>query len=202
MSKKIAPWKTYLQKALHKNRSLRGAARSNLFSRYFALATVTKDGFPANRMVVFRGFLEDSNKLEIITDVRSQKIEDLTHNCYGEICWYFAKTREQFRIRGKIEIITGNHDNQELLKEHQKIWQKLSLAGKEQFYWGNPRELFIDNSEIKSIDIDEENPRENFSLLLLNPDMVDHLELKGNPQNRHIYEIDNEEKWHIKKVNP
>ncbi|WP_017296375.1 Npun_F5749 family FMN-dependent PPOX-type flavoprotein [Geminocystis herdmanii] len=195
MSKNIAPWRTYLQKALHKN-------RSNLFSRYFALATVTKTGYPANRMVVFRGFLDNSNKLEIITDIRSQKIEDLSHNSYGEICWYFAKTREQFRITGKIEIITAHDDNQELLKERQKIWQKLSLAGKEQFYWENPRELSIENSEIPTVDIDEEKPIENFCLLLLNPEIVDHLELKGNPQNRHIYEMDNEEKWHMKKVNP
>jgi len=195
MSNNIAPWRTYLQKALHKN-------KSNIFSRYFALATVTKNGFPANRMVVFRGFLDNSNKLEIITDIRSQKIEDLSHNSSGEICWYFAKTREQFRISGKIELITANDDNQELLKERQKIWQKLSLAGKEQFYWENPRELFIENNEISRVDIDEEKPKENFCLLLLNPEILDHLELKGNPQNRHIYNIDNEEKWHIKKVNP
>lgn len=195
MSENIAPWRTYLQKALHKN-------RSNLFSRYFALATVTKTGYPANRMVVFRGFLDNSNKLEIITDIRSQKIEDLSHNSCGEICWYFAKTREQFRIKGKIEVITANHDNQELLKEHQKIWQKLSLAGKEQFYWQNPRELFMENNEISTVNIDEEKPPENFCLLLLNPENVDHLELKGNPQNRHIYDIDTEKKWHIQKVNP
>lgn len=195
MSNNIAPWRTYLQKALHKN-------RSNIFSRYFALATVRKDGFPANRMVVFRGFLDDSNKLEIITDIRSQKIADLSNNSYGEICWYFAKTREQFRIKGKIDIITVNHDNQELLKERQKIWRKLSLAGKEQFYWENPGELFIESKDISTVNIEEEIPRENFCLLLLNPEIVDHLELKGNPQNRHIYEIDNQEKWHIKKVNP
>lgn len=195
MSKNIAPWRTYLQKALHKN-------RTNLFSRYFALATVTKTGYPTNRMVVFRGFLDDSNKLEIITDIRSKKIEDLSHNSSGEICWYFTKTREKFRIRGKIELITANHENQELLKERQKIWQKLSLAGKEQFYGENPRELFIENAEISTIDIDEEKPRENFCLLLLNPEIVDHLELKGNPQNRHIYEMNNQKQWHIKKVNP
>jgi PPOX class probable FMN-dependent enzyme len=195
MSENIAPWRTYLQKALHKN-------RSNLFSRYFALATVTKTGYPANRMVVFRGFLDNSNKLKIITDIRSEKIEDLSHNFYGEICWYFAKTREQFRIKGKIEIITTNYDHQKLLKERQKTWQKLSLAGKEQFYWQNPKELFMENSDISTVNIDEEKPPENFCLLLLNPEILDHLELKGNPQNRHLYEIDNEEKWHVKKVNP
>lgn len=195
MPENIAPWRTYLQKALHKN-------RSNLFSRYFALATVTKTGYLNNRMVVFRGFLDGSNKLEIITDIRSQKIEDLNHNSYSEICWYFAKTREQFRINGKIEVITAYHDNQELLKERQKIWQKLSLAGKEQFYWQNPRALFIENTEILTVNIDEEKPPKNFCLLLLNPGNVDHLELKNNPQNRHLYHIDNEKKWHIQKVNP
>ncbi len=95
----LAPWRTYLEKALHKN-------RSQTFSRYFQLATVNNQGYPTNRTVVFRGFLTDSNSLKIITDIRSEKFAHLQNNPQAEICWYFAKTREQFRIRGKIDLIT------------------------------------------------------------------------------------------------
>lgn len=195
MSEKLAPWRTYLQKALHKN-------RANIFSRYFALATVTKDGFPSNRIVVFRGFLEDTNNLEIITDIRSQKYQHLIDNPWGEICWYFAKTREQFRIHGQIKLITEIESETKLLEERIKVWQKLSTAGKEQFYWDNPGELFTSNNNNYSLKIDDNNPNNNFCLLLFIPQKVDHLELKGNPQNRFIYELKEDNYWSVKQVNP
>lgn len=195
MSEILAPWRSPLQRALHRN-------RSQIFSHYFALATVTKDGFPANRMVVFRGFLDNSNKIKIITDIRSKKIEHLRDNCKGEICWYFAKTREQFRITGKLELITENYQDENLLKERQKSWEKLSEKAKEQFYWANPKELFTENSSLINYQVDEKNPIANFCLLLFNPAKVDHLELRGSPQNRYIYELIEENKWLKNQVNP
>ncbi|BAQ60464.1 pyridoxamine 5'-phosphate oxidase [Geminocystis sp. NIES-3708] len=195
MSEILAPWRTHLQRALHRN-------RSQIFSRYFSLATVNEEGYPTNRMVVFRGFLDNSNQLKIITDIRSEKFTHLTNNSSSEICWYFAKTREQFRIKGKIILITENYQDQNLLSEREKVWEKLSRSGKEQFYWANPGELLTENSE-KIIDIiDEEKPRSNFCLLLLNPEKVDHLELKGNPQNRCIYQLIENNKWSKKLINP
>ncbi|BAQ66169.1 Npun_F5749 family FMN-dependent PPOX-type flavoprotein [Geminocystis sp. NIES-3709] len=195
MSDFLAPWRSYLQKALHKN-------RSNISSRYFSFATVTKEGYPTNRMVVFRGFLANSNNIEIITDIRSEKFTHLMNNPYGEICWYFAKTREQFRISGTVKLIIKNYPDEFLLDERQKLWEKLSITGKEQFYWANPKELLIENTPIKNINIDSQKPIDNFCLLLLNPDKVDHLELRGNPQNRSIYERNIHNEWTVKQVNP
>ncbi len=48
----LAPWRSLITRALHHNRSL-------AYSRYVQLATIKENGFPANRTVVFRGFLED-----------------------------------------------------------------------------------------------------------------------------------------------
>jgi pyridoxamine 5'-phosphate oxidase len=45
----LAPWRSALARALHRNRAL-------VYARYFQLATVRADGRPANRTVVFRGF--------------------------------------------------------------------------------------------------------------------------------------------------
>ena len=47
-----------------------------------------------------------------------------------------------------------------------------------------------------------EQPLETFCLLLLDPQQVDHLELRGEPQNRWIYELDRDKNWHVKQVNP
>ncbi|KAI5054742.1 hypothetical protein GOP47_0029887 [Adiantum capillus-veneris] len=54
-------------------------------SSYFQLATVRRDGRPANRTVVFRGFVEESNILQFTTDYRSNKIEEILHNPRGEV---------------------------------------------------------------------------------------------------------------------
>ncbi len=195
MSDFLAPWRSHLQRALHRN-------RSQIFSRYFSLATVTEAGYPANRTVVFRGFLDKSNKIEVVTDIRSEKFIHLSKNPQGEICWYFAKTREQFRIRGKVELITEKYEGERLLSQRQKAWEKLSQAGKEQFYWANPGTLLAENKEIIAFNIDEKKPAVNFCLLLFNPERVDHLELRSNPQNRHIYELTSEDKWLMNAVNP
>ncbi|MFM7406931.1 MAG: pyridoxamine 5'-phosphate oxidase family protein, partial [Cuspidothrix sp.] len=86
----LAPWRSLISHALHRNRSL-------VYSRYVQLATVGENGLPANRTIVFRGFLEDTNQLKFITDIRSQKAEQISKQPAAEICWYFPNTREQFR---------------------------------------------------------------------------------------------------------
>lgn len=57
-------------------------------SRYVSLATLTVDGRPSVRTVVYRGQYE--GKLQVATDVRSGKIAGLRRHCWAEICWYFT----------------------------------------------------------------------------------------------------------------
>ncbi|NES70384.1 MAG: pyridoxamine 5'-phosphate oxidase, partial [Okeania sp. SIO2D1] len=59
-AEKLAPWRSPLSRALHRNRSLS-------YARYLQLATVTAEGQPKNRTIVFRGFLEETNHLKFIT---------------------------------------------------------------------------------------------------------------------------------------
>ncbi|GIL90851.1 hypothetical protein Vretifemale_18572 [Volvox reticuliferus] len=61
-------WRDKIQKSLSKNKHLAN-------SRYVQLATVRQDGRPANRTVVFRGFLaDDDDCLTFVTDSRSRKV--------------------------------------------------------------------------------------------------------------------------------
>jgi PPOX class probable FMN-dependent enzyme len=101
----LAPWRSLLSRALHKNRSLP-------YARYFQLATVRADSRPANRTVVFRGFLEDTDQLKIITDSRSQKADQIDHLSWGEACWYFPNTREQFRFAGQLTLVGADYPDQ------------------------------------------------------------------------------------------
>ena len=192
----LAPWRSLISRALHRN-------RSQPHSRYLQLATVNPQGLPTNRTVVFRGFLDNSNQLQIITDLRSEKVTHIQHQPWGEICWYFTKTREQFRIAGNLTLVKSNFAEFSLLQQRKQVWQKLSDSARAQFAWACPKESRIREQEkfISALPSDTE-PLENFCLLLLNPQTVDHLELKGEPQNRTLYIQEPEQVWSIQEVNP
>ena len=192
----LAPWRSPLSSAIHRN-------RSKPFSRYFQLATVTSEGYPANRTVVFRGFLDDEdNALKIITDLRSAKIQDIEHQTIGEICWYFTKTREQFRITGNLRLITFEDTHADLQRVRQATWHDISDSGRSQFAWPNPAQPVADRSAFDISPLDPNTSLDNFCLLLLIPNRIDHLQLRGDPQQRCIYTLENQKTWATQSVNP
>ncbi len=191
----ISPWRSPLARALHRH-------RSQPFSRYFQLATVQVDGRPANRTVVFRGFLDNTNQLKIITDTRSQKLEQIHHQPWAEACWYFTETREQFRLAGKLTSIDANYPDSELQKARQFTWQNLSDNARLQFAWPHPNEKRANCEAFAPPSPDPSQALPNFCLLLLDPVKVDHLELRGDPQNRWLYVRDESHNWLTQAVNP
>jgi pyridoxamine 5'-phosphate oxidase len=192
----LAPWRSPLSRALHLN-------RSQPYSRYLQLATIKPDGKPANRTVVFRGFLEETNQLQIITDIRSEKIAQIEENSWGEACWYFTKTREQFRLLGQISIITSNSIEEELQRARNFVWSQLSDNARSQFTWSYPgKPRIAEDGNFSSPPPCPNEPLTNFCLLLLNPEKIDHLELRGNPQNRWQYTLNPDLEWNTQEVNP
>ena len=80
-------WQERLEKSISKN-------KRDAHNRYFQLATISEDGTPRVRMVVFRGFAgSGGSSLLIITDTRSQKVSELESCPLVEIGWYFTHTR-------------------------------------------------------------------------------------------------------------
>ena len=194
----LAPWRSPLSSAIHRN-------RSKPFSRYFQLATVTPQGHPANRTVVFRGFLDlegYSNAFKMITDSRSAKIEEIEHQPLAEICWYFTKTREQFRICGKLQSIDATQKKSELLQARLTTWHDISDSARSQFAWPDPAQPMADKSAFEVDPPDPNFPLDNFCLLLLFPYKIDHLQLRGEPQQRCIYEQKADSSWSTQSVNP
>jgi PPOX class probable FMN-dependent enzyme len=191
----LAPWRSPLARALHRN-------RSDVTSRYPQLATVRPNGRPANRTVVFRDFLADSNCLLFITDGRSDKIAQLASNRQAELCWYFTKTREQFRIGGTIDIVSAEDANAEPGAIRHDLWERLSEKSKQQFVWPPPGHPRVAEGYDFVEDLDEWAPPDTFAVLIFDPDAVDHLELKGTPQNRYQYwQLDNSD-WDSQAINP
>lgn len=187
----LPPWRTPLSRAIHRNRSLPA-------SRYVQLATIENQR-PKNRTVVFRGFVEPASQLQFVTDRRSPKIQQITDNPWAEVCWYFSKTREQFRIAGQLQIVDTSCQNYQILR-HQ-AWYQLSSSSQEQFSWPQPADLRTNDAPTDSVTPPEpEQPSTNFCLLLLAPTTIDHLELRGAPQNRWQYIWDGQ--WSLRPINP
>ncbi|MEL6928569.1 MAG: Npun_F5749 family FMN-dependent PPOX-type flavoprotein [Cyanobacteria bacterium J06600_6] len=192
----LAPWRSLLASAIHRN-------RSKPHSRYFQLATVSAEGIPRNRTVVFRGFADDEqNRLKMITDARSAKINEIQHQAIAEVCWYFTKTREQFRITGELYLVTTKETDPLLQQARQTTWHNLSDPARSQFAWPTPAETAADPSAFNVESPDKHTPLENFCLLLLTPEKIDHLQLKGEPQQRHLYNRQSNLTWISQAVNP
>ena len=185
----LAPWRSPLARALHRNRSVP-------FCRYLQLATLKLDGTPANRTVVFRGFLNETNRLMFISDLRSEKTNQIQQNPNAEACWYFTKTREQFRLAGQLSLISGDFNRDRWLQAaRERVWQNISDSARLQFAWPDPKAVRAeDGAAFNPPAPDSQTPPASFSLILLNPHSVDHLELRGEPQSRHLYKKDDYKK--------
>jgi pyridoxamine 5'-phosphate oxidase len=193
----LPPWRSSIARALHRNRSLPNA-------RYVQLATVDRNHHPKNRTVVFRGWLEPESQLKFVVDIRSQKALNLLSgsSSWAEVCWYFPKTREQFRIGGQLVLVTAECAIDRYCKARQEAWQQMSDSGRIQFDWATPgADRSLDPDAFNPSQPDSQQPLENFCLLLLAPVTVDHLELRGEPQSRYSYELLARE-WVVRQVNP
>ncbi len=209
----LAPWRSPLAHALHRNRSL-------AFSRYLQLATVRADGTPANRTVVFRGFFAKTNQLMFIADARSEKTDQIAHHAAAEACWYFTKTREQFRLLGDVRLVTANSEQTHLSDARTQLWQTISDTARLQFAWPQPKAPRSPDAAFSPPALDAQTPPSSFSLLLLAVSQVDHLALRGDPQSRCLYEKltssdtgdarnhseqeseQRSEQWQVTEVNP
>ncbi len=190
----LAPWRSPLARALHRNRAL-------AYARYLQLATVRADQRPANRTIVFRGFLNTTNQLQFVTDARSEKADQINDVAWGEACWYFPKTREQFRLAGRLTLVATTNTDALLQQARQLVWQQLSDAARTQFAWAHPGKPRTNDGEFNVPVPDATVPLPSFCLLLLDPDRVDHLELRGDPQNRWLYQQVDQD-WSMQAINP
>uniref|UniRef100_A0A2P2PII5 pyridoxal 5'-phosphate synthase n=1 Tax=Rhizophora mucronata TaxID=61149 RepID=A0A2P2PII5_RHIMU len=161
-----APWKHLISSALESNARLKHAS-------YFQLATIGSNGRPSNRTVVFREFEEPSDKIQINTDSRTRKVEELNHCPFAEICWYFPESWEQFRISGKVDVINGSNSDPGKLKLREKSWFASSTKSRLQYLGPKPGlpSLSEQSSHESSLD-SSSGPVAAFCLLVLDPDQV------------------------------
>ncbi len=198
-------WRALVQGSLHRHRSDPGC-------RYLQLATVDPGGCPRNRTVVFRGFLDNSDKIQFAVDSRSEKLAQLKANPQAQVCWYFGKTREQYRISGSLLAIVDPAQSEgfdpaiqaQYQQDRQKLWFQMSERGRLLWYWPEPKGPQADPADFITQCPPDLDPPATFVMVLLDPVEVDHLQLKGDsvyPQLRQIFSRTGSG-WQHRKVNP
>ncbi len=188
-------WRASLALALYRNRHVAQ-------SRYLQLATVRPDGRPANRTVVFRGFLGKSDQITAVTDLRSAKAREIQASPWAEACWYFPMTREQFRLSGRATLVGATGGDEDEQRARRDIWRELAEATRHAFTWPTPAAPRDPSVPFIETPTDPASPLDTFGLLILDPVEVDHLELDGNPQNRWNYRRDDAGRWLAQEIHP
>jgi hypothetical protein len=213
-------WRSLIEASSNRSRKIRG-------SNYVQIATVEpKTNQPRCRTVVFRGFLKlpeghsCSNScddlsciMKMITDDRSQKVPQVMGhaNQAAELVWWFPKTSEQYRVRGKLLFVGDGKfpldSDRDLMIARKEQWGNLSDAAREAFFDQKvPGEAY--SGELSAVPIpqggrDEEGkvlpPPHNFLLMLLIPNNVDYLRLTN--QYRQVDEQTGDGMWSSQRVN-
>jgi len=189
----VIPWRKRINSSIENSRHIRGA-------NFIQLATVDMtlpQPKPKNRTVVFRGFLDESDSLKVITDMRSEKASSKQisdDNPYFEVVYWFPHTSEQYRIEGFASLHSGTSgdgggdgDNvSDMTQVRLAMWNTLRRSAKEQFFWSQPGAKY----ECDDMKVKETNPSadtntdydipDNFALLLLHPTQVKYLRLSDN----------------------
>tara|TARA_Y100001968_G_scaffold327479_1_gene372620 strand:- start:1475 stop:2017 length:543 start_codon:yes stop_codon:yes gene_type:complete len=160
-------------------------------SRWVQLATIASNNTPRVRTVVFRGW-SDSYDMEIFTDKRSQKYQELLLNNNVEVCWYFNKSKCQFRFRGKTILVS---DTNKL-----SHWNELNDNSKS--IWGGerPGELYNFNKKDELITGNKIDFSDNFILLKINITHVDKLQILKPEHIRTRWVRESE--WIEERINP
>ena len=167
-------------------------------SRWVQLATVRADGMPANRTVVLRSFLDPSDRVVFTTDLRGDKISQLGHSRWGEVCAYFGETREQFRILGRVAAV-GADGNADESAARRRAWSSASPSSRQSFTWPAPGAPRADNAEFDRAAPDE--PPTTFGILVLTPERVETLDLRPHPHARVVHTL-HAGAWSSAAINP
>eukprot|EP01082_Thalassiosira_pseudonana_P012141 g10877.t1 g10877 contig40:18354-19718(+) len=175
--------------------------------------------------------------MKMITDRRSNKVKELqlfqsvvecktASASTAEMVWWFPKSSEQYRIRGRLQFIGSDgpiisynqhpdsnaNKNAYFIAERKQQWGNLSDMAREQFYWDNPGIPYSTNGGNESTipvggrDADGnviQPPPETFLLMLLYPTNVDYLRLGDNYRQLDEWdESDDKCHWSSLRTNP
>ena len=158
------------------------------------LATLDVDGVtPRARTVFVRWMDARTNDIWISTDLRSAKVPQLRANPRAELCFWTPHERQQFRIGGRIEIVTSG----QMLAD---VWQQMSDAARALFFWPQPGAPRRPGEKFPAAVSAATAAPEHFAILVLHPDEAETLELNDTPHRRRCWRAANN--WQVELINP
>ncbi len=155
--------------------------------------------------------------MKMITDSRSNKVREASSadaerktkkNDVAELVWWFPKSSEQYRVRGRLRFVGGNDDEPGYFaNERRQQWGNLSDMAREQFYWSDPGTAYSGKIDVPAGGRDDKDgkvlpPPHNFLLMLLCPTRVDYLRLTDNYRQVDEWSRDSHKGWKSIRVNP
>jgi len=195
-------WKDRIEESIQKSRKIRGG-------NYVQIATVDENGLPHCRTVVFRGFVageETGGKeaLRMITDARSEKVEQGRRSPACEIVWWFSQSSEQYRFAGTLQFVGADADGS-LRETRLTQWRDLRDPAREQFWWDQPNVPFTGEPSPprggRGTDGEILAPPDSFLLMLMRPTSVKYLRLTDNYAQVDVLDAGSGE-WSATRVNP
>ena len=122
--------------------------------------------------------------MKMITDARSEKVTQIALFDECEMVWWFSQSSEQYRISGKLQLVSGEDRDEELLAARKQLWGNLSDPAREQFFWKHPGGRYEGAPDVPAGGRDEDGkvlpPPDSFLLMLLHPISVKYLRLTDN----------------------
>jgi pyridoxamine 5'-phosphate oxidase len=164
-------------------------------ARWLQLATVAADGTPRVRTLVFRGWATGA-ELDLLTDRRSAKANELLHQPAVELGWLLPRARCQFRLRGALVALPEELD----LRERQRHWQALSPSGRAVWGWPQPGAALQTDAAFPTELADGSPLPSQLQLLRIALEQVELLELGGHPHRRRRWQ--RQEDWLEEPLNP
>jgi len=172
---------------------LRSDLRQEFGSRpkVMVLATSSLTGEPSARCMICRE-IDDEGGLWFTTDLRSEKMNDITRRSLAECVAWLAASRKQYRLRGQLLVHTDP-------AVHQRLWTQLSPATRATFLGGPPGSAVGQVTPTHATDLPS-TPPANFGVIRLAADRVELLDLNTDPHTRTRWETVSG--WKRSAVNP
>lgn len=87
---------------------LRGVHEPRAPARHVTLSTVSREGRPRSRIVVLRGVNVQSAQLEIHTDIRSAKVDELRATPWTSVLAWDPSAQLQIRLECRVQLHSGS----------------------------------------------------------------------------------------------
>ena len=148
--------------------------------RWPVLSTVDAQGRPHSRILVVRHFDPEASMIEMHSDKRAGKIDDLDANCAVSLLFFNNEEKIQVRIEGRARVLTGQDDGLE------EAWSRAPQSSWPD-YAGEPapgEEIDGPGPIKRETGEDGERARENFAAIQIKLRRADWLMLTGDGHRR------------------